>query len=266
MRKDSILGQSGARSKHSNQAKPKSSKARQKSKQNPARRPKRAKKQRPQGLAKGLTVGLDLGDQKSWYCVLDSSGAILREDSAETSPAGMEKHYATMTPCRIAMEVGTHSRWVGEQWNGYGHEVIVANARKVKAITENSSKNDRMDARLLAKLARIDPELLAPIRHRSAQAQLHLTLVRTRAGLVEARTALICSARGLVKSQGQRLVKCGADAFDEWVAGALPEELRKAIQPMLAAVKGLTGKIQQYEEQIEAVGQEHYAVELARVK
>ena len=61
-------------------------------------------------------------------------------------------------------------------------------------------------------------------------------------------------------------MKCGTDAFDEWVAGALPEELRKSIQPMLAVVKGLTGKIQEYEQQIEAVGQEHYAVELARVK
>jgi transposase len=217
-------------------------------------------------LAQGLTVGLDLGDQKSRYCVLDQAGAILLEDSAATSQAGMEKHFGTMVPSRIAMEVGTHSRWVSEQLKGYGHEVIVANARKVKAISQSSSKNDRMDARLLAKLARIDPELLGPIRHRSAQAQLHLTLVRARAELVKARTALICSARGLVKSQGCRLVKCDTDAFDEWVAEGVPEELRKAILPMLAAVKGLTEKIKEYEQQIEAVGEKHYADELARVK
>jgi transposase len=81
-----------------------------------------------------------------------------------------------------------------------GHEVIVANARRVRLICESSRKDDKLDARMLARLARIDPRMLSPIRHRSEQAQADLTSIRARAALVEMRTALINAARGLAKS------------------------------------------------------------------
>jgi len=77
-----------------------------------------------------------------------------------------------------------------------GHEVIVAHARNVRLIGESSRKDDRLDARTLARLARIDPGLLSPVRHRSAKAQTHLTVIRARAALVSARTALVNAARG----------------------------------------------------------------------
>jgi hypothetical protein len=86
-----------------------------------------------------------------------------------------------------------------------GHEVIVAHARNVRLIGESSRKDDQLDARTLARLARIDPELLGPVRHRSAKAQIHLTVIRARAALVSTRTALVNAARGLTKSYGERL-------------------------------------------------------------
>jgi transposase len=76
-----------------------------------------------------------------------------------------------------------------------GHEVLVAHAQKVQLITKSNRKDDRHDARTLARLARIDPELLGPVRHRSAKAQIHLTVIRARAELVSARTALVNAAR-----------------------------------------------------------------------
>ena len=100
------------------------------------------------------------------------------------------------------METGTHSPWVSRVLTELGHEVIVAHAQKVRLIAKSRRKDDRLDARTLARLARIDPELLSPVQHRSAQAQLHLTEIRARAELVRARTALVNAARGLVKSYG----------------------------------------------------------------
>jgi transposase len=110
-----------------------------------------------------------------------------------------------MPRSRIALEIGTHSPWISRLLSGLGHEVIVANARKVRLIGESRKKDDRLDAQTLARLARIDPELLYPVRHRSAQAQADLMLVRARAGLVRARTGLVNTARGLAKSYGERL-------------------------------------------------------------
>jgi transposase len=64
----------------------------------------------------------------------------------------------------------------------YGHDVIVANARQVRVIYESDRKNDKVDARTLARLARIDKELLHPIRHRSEKAQADLAMLRARPG------------------------------------------------------------------------------------
>ena len=121
----------------------------------------------------------------------------------------MKQAFGRMLRSRMALETGTHSPWVSRLLTAWGHAVIVAHARNVRLISERRRKDDRIDAQTLARLARIDPQLLSPVQHRSAQAQIHLTVVRARAGLVSARTALVNAARGLMKSYGERLHKCG---------------------------------------------------------
>ena len=156
------------------------------------------------------------------------------------------------------METGTHSPWMSRVLTELGHEVIVAHAQKVRLIVKSRRKDDRMDARTLARLARIDPELLTPVQHRSAQAQLHLTEVRARAGLVRARTALINAARGLVKSYGERLQKCGAFQVSREIGSGLSAGLREALQPLLQEVESLNEHIKEYDRRIEQMAREKY--------
>src|SRR5450631_3619318 len=157
-----------------------------------------------------LTIGFDLGDRSSWYCVLDESGTVMLEQKVATTPKAMREVFGAMPRSRIALETGMHSPWVSRGLSELGHEVIVAHARNVRLIGESRRKDDRFDARTLARLARIDPQLLAPVQHRSAQAQAHLMVIRARAGLVRARTSLINTARGLTKSYGERLRGCSS--------------------------------------------------------
>jgi len=117
-----------------------------------------------------LTIGLDLGDRSSCYCVLDEMGNVILERSVPTTPNGIRQAFGKMPRCRIALETGTHSPWVSRQLARMDHEVIVAHARNVRLIGESSRKDDQLDARTLARLARIDPGLLGPVRHRSAGA------------------------------------------------------------------------------------------------
>lgn len=130
---------------------------------------------------RGLTIGMDLGDRSSRYCVLDEQGEVIQEGSVATTKKGLNQVFGAMPRCRVALEVGTHSPWVSRQLAGLGHEVIVANARRVRLIAESNRKDDRLDARTLARLVRIDPQLLSPIQHRSAQAQADLMSIRARA-------------------------------------------------------------------------------------
>lgn len=216
--------------------------------------------------AEPLTIGLDLGDKTSRYAILDEHGEVLMERTVATMQKALGGLFGSLGPARVAMEVGTHSPWVSRLAAGCGHEVIVANSRNLRLISESSRKDDRMDARTLARLARADPQLLSPIRHRSAQAQAHLMVIRARAAVVDARTALINAARGLVKAAGERLPASGADAVNENLAKELSPALQPAIVGLLRQAAQLTREIHAYDRQILELAARHYAEETRRLQ
>jgi transposase len=205
-----------------------------------------------------LTVGLDLGDRSSWYCVLDEAGSIVLEQKLGTTPKAMREVFGSMPRSRIALEIGTHSPWISRLLSELGHEVIVANARKVRLIGESRKKDDRLDAQTLARLARIDPELLYPVKHRSVQAQADLMMIRARAGLVRARTGLVNTARGLAKSYGERLRGCNVRNMNPEKAEGLSPELQRALEPLLAGIEAVSERIREYNERIEQLAQQSY--------
>ena len=215
-----------------------------------------------------LTIGLDLGDRWSWYCVLDESGQILLEAKVATTPKALQGVFGGMPRSRIALETGMHSPWVSRLLSELGHEVIVAHARNVRLIGESRKKDDRLDAQTLARLARIDPQLLCPVKHRSAKAQADLTVIRARAGLVRARTALVNTVRGLAKSYGERLRGCNVRNMNPEKAEGLSPELQTALQPLLAGIESLSEQIREYNERIETLAQQSYpqVAQLKQVK
>ncbi len=109
-----------------------------------------------------LTIGADLGDRWSFYCVLDEAGTILLEQKVATTPEAMKQTFGRIPRSLMAMETGTHSPWVSRLLTELGHQLIVAHAQKVELITKSNRKDDRHDAQTLARLARIDAELLGP--------------------------------------------------------------------------------------------------------
>src|SRR3981189_2852464 len=205
-----------------------------------------------------LTIGVDLGDRWSFYCVLDEAGKIILEQKVPTTPEAMKQTFSRMPQSRIALETGTHSPWASRLLTELEHEVIVAHAQKVQLITKSNRKDDRHDARTLARLARIDPELLGPIRHRSAKAQIHLTVIRARAELGRARTALVSAVRGLVKSYGERLPKCGTQQVSRELAAELSAELREVLEPLLKEIESLNERIKEYDARMEKIARESY--------
>src|ERR1700688_1269983 len=206
-----------------------------------------------------LTIGLDLGDRWSFYCILDEAGKIILEQKLPTTPEAMKQTFGKIPRSLIALETGTHSPWVSRLLTELGHEVLVAHAQKVELITKSNRKDDRHDARTLARLARIDPELLGPVRHRSAKAQIHLTVLRARAELVSARTALVNAARGLVKSYGERLPQGGTQQVSrELAAAALSTELREVLEPLLKEIESLNERVKEYDERIEKIDKHVY--------
>jgi transposase len=205
-----------------------------------------------------LTVGVDLGDQWSHYCILGLEGETLAEGQLRTTQQDIAEFFQALNAARVVVEVGTHSPWVQEVICGYGHEVLVANPRLMEGSKRRKRKNDRIDANKLARLGRVDPQSLHPMRHRSKEVRQDLVVLRARDALVAARTELINATRGLVKSIGARLPKCSSPSFAQKVEEAVPVEIREALLPLVRMAATLSDCIQGYDEKIEKLGREKY--------
>ena len=205
-----------------------------------------------------LTVGVDLGDQWSNYCILGLGGETLREGQFRTRRQEVGEFFQGLAISRVVFEVGTHSAWVREAIAGLGHEVLVANARRMEGSKRRRRKNDRIDAAKLAKLGRVDPKLLYPIQHRSTEIREDLLVIRVRDSLVESRTKLISTVRGMVKTMGARVAGCSSVSFSAKAPDQIPSEVRETLEPLLRMIQTLSVEINSYEKRIEKLGREKY--------
>lgn len=204
-------------------------------------------------VTKMSAVGLDLADEWSDMCGLDESGTVVRRERVRTTEPALREVYSAIKPTRVAIEAGTHSAWVARVLTSLGHEVIVANTRKVALIGKNKKKNNRKDAELLARLARADKNLLHPIQHRDEERQAQLSVLRSRDTLVATRTKLINHARGTCKTFGVKLRKCSAEAFVVKTSASVPAALHDALNSILAVIADLTAKIRDYDKKIDVM-------------
>lgn len=205
-------------------------------------------------------IGIDLGDKKHAICVIDQDGNILKEYFIYNRPDDLEQLSKDYPKALMAMEVGTHSPWISRLLEGLGHKVLVANARKLRAIYTNERKSDELDARMLAKIARLDPEFLHPVRHGSQQAQHDLLAIKLRDTLVRQRVHIISSIRFMLKSLGIKLKSPSSAAFASYARRALEEHSKtlQMIEPALASLDGLNAAIKAYDRQIQTACCEKY--------
>jgi transposase len=213
-----------------------------------------------------MTIGIDLGDVWSHYCTLNEDGEVVDRGRFRTTPKAIEKWFADVHAARVAMEAGTHSIWISEQLQELGHEVIVANVRELRAISHSDRKSDQVDAEKLARYARLDPEILRPISHRTVEQQEALTLIRARDLMVRLRTAAVNAVRGLTKSCGHRMPASSTRCFAKRSVAVMPPALAQALGPVLEQIAEITLKIKQYDRQIQELGQTKYPETQALVK
>jgi transposase len=213
----------------------------------------------PRSVAKvGMTIGIDLGDVWSHYCTLNEDGEVVDRGRFRTTLSGVGKWFTDVPRARVAMETGTHSIWVSEQLRELGHEVIVANVRELRAISHSNRKSDTVDAEKIARFARVDPEILRPICHRTVAQQEALTLIRARNLIVRLRTAAANSVRGLAKPCGYRLPASSTLCFAKRCMSVLPPGLAQALGPVLEQIAAMTVKIQQYDRTIKRLTETEY--------
>jgi transposase len=205
-----------------------------------------------------ITVGIDLGDRYSHCCVLGPDGVVFAEGRVRTTPDAMASHFKSVPPALITIEVGTHSRWVSQLFQDWGHEVVVANPRNLPMITANIRKSDRVDAHLLARLGRVDRQLLSPVAHRGREHYPATAQLRARDLLVRARTRLINAVRSISKVVGLRIPQCGSPSFVAKATVCISDELKPSLMPLLETIAHLSKQIQEFDKTVETLGRQEY--------
>lgn len=216
-------------------------------------------KTHPQKKQFRTIIGVDLGDKKHHVCVTGKGGNILCEKTVANNKEELTKLAHEHRGALFAIEVGTHSPWISRLLESNGCTCLVANARKLRAIYQNDRKCDEYDARMLAKLARVDPELLSPIEHGSEASQLHRLSITLRDSLVRQRVNIISTIRFSLKSLGIRISGCSTAYF----AGRCREELEgtpllQTLEASLDALECLNSQIKALDKQIAKTAREHY--------
>jgi len=206
------------------------------------------------------TVGLDVGDRKTFAWILDESGEAAWSGTVATSNRAMAKLLGGRPPMRIVLEASTHSHWLSWQLEALGHEVVVANPRRLQLISKHERKCDARDARLLAELGHTDASLsiLSPVQPKSQQQLTDRSMLILRSELVKSRTALVLSIKGIAKAAGHRLPRKTTSAFHKIDLSTLPATLAATIQVVLEAIREINEQIAVLERKIEAVSEERY--------
>ncbi len=204
------------------------------------------------------TIGMDLGDKHNQVCILNEQGDITKTTSVRNTRAAIEKFFKPYSGCLVAVETGTHSPWISRQLKELGCEVLVGNARRLRAIWDTDYKTDVRDAEMLARLARFDRKLLHPVEHRNEQAQIDLEIIKTRNALKKSRIDLINHVRSVVKSLGFRLPSCATSTFHRKAWQHLPDALKKTLAPMFQVLEEISESIKVCDQEIERLGKECY--------
>lgn len=209
-----------------------------------------------------LSVGLDVGDRTVHLCALDDARAVVERGTYPTTHVGVCAAFEGRARSRVVLEAGSQSPWMSALLGKLGHEVLVADPRRVAAITRAGRKTDRRDAETLARLLQGMPELLGSVHHRGEQAQADVALLRARDLLVRVRTMQVQHVRGMLKTLGLQLPRFTAGAFHRKARPLLPELLRPALEPLLDLLAELERHLRTLEAELERAAAERHPAAL----
>lgn len=201
-------------------------------------------------MKKGTTIGMDLGDKTHEVCVLDATGKVTVRKQIVNTKASVVKFFKPYAGALVVIETGTHSPWIARELEALGCEVLVGNARKLRAIWTAKDKSDVHDAEMLARIARVDRKLLYPVHHRGEAAQQDLAVLKARDMLVAARSDLVNHVRSAVKASGHRISKCSTDSFAARARECVPSGLLPALLPLIEEIEAMTARIRAYDKQV----------------
>ena len=190
-------------------------------------------------------LGIDWSYRRAAWCSLSDAAVIVGEGAVPADADGLARLVIERgTDVRAVVEMMSGAIWVRDQLAAAGWRVQIAHARKVRDVAPLACKTDKVDARVLAELARRDlvPELwVPPLEDRELRERL-----RRRMHLVRMRASAMNRIFGLQTQWGLRISlrrRRSPDAITLLERQGMPAVRRRSIAEALDVIDLLDARI-----------------------
>lgn len=164
-----------------------------------------------------IYCGMDIASVSSYVYVADKAGRKLASGEMPTTKEGMSNRLGPFVRkgLSIAIEAGNQTAWIYDALMELGAKVTVVNPAKVKPIAQSRRKTDKIDAKLLCDLLRV--EALPPAVHMpSDEGRAVRSVLKARGQLISARTKLCNVVRGMLRQEGVQLPLRALSSYVGW--------------------------------------------------
>jgi transposase len=202
-------------------------------------------------------AAIDLHVRRREVLIVDDAGGVLLARRIDTQREQFARIFANRAPMRILLESCTHSEWVAQCLEGYGHDVIVAdpNYAPMYEARVRKIKTDRRDVAALARACRLGIYRRA---HRvSAVQRDRRRALRVRRQLVQMRGRAVQLIGAYLRQEGLRLPRGNAETtLDRLARVSMPAPLSIVLQPLRTVLETLAATITHADAEIATIARE----------
>ena len=195
-------------------------------------------------------VAIDLGARKSQICVRSADGQILEEKRWPTKD--LDTYLAGRPTSRVIVETCAEAFCVADAARKLGHETRVVPATLVKTLGVGARrlKTDLRDARALSEVSsRIDlPSVHIP----RTESRDRKTMCGMREALIGARTKIINTVRGWLRSRGRRIERGGKASLRQRVEVAWEGQLPSYVDRQLKLIEVLNTQLAEADAEVKS--------------
>jgi transposase len=200
--------------------------------------------------------GIDLGKKSSYFHIVDGERKTVTAGKLANNVGAIRKVFANRDPLRIVVEASCKAFWMADRLKELGHEVVVVDPGRTKAIGAARIKHDKLDARILAELCQTG--LLAAV-DIPTQAQRMARLPFTaRDALVRSRTLLMNNVQSILDGEGVDLPATWRGNLSDVIRRVVPHmppAMVPIVERLLRGIDELSKLIDECDKEIEVVAE-----------